>query len=84
MRVAAGSCAVRPGPAGRRSAAKLAELAPWYVPFALGDRRVNTMEFTDNFGAAIFADDNAQRMQFRTELIGGTLGRLLGDELGAA
>ena len=61
--------------------AKLAELGPWYVPFALGDPVVNTMEFTDNFGAAIFADDNAQRMQFRTELIGGTLGRLLGDEL---
>ena len=39
------------------------------------------MEFTDNFGAAIFAEDNAQRMQFRTELIGGTLERLLGDEL---
>ena len=39
------------------------------------------MEFTDNFGAAIFADDNAHRMQFRTELIGGTLERLLGDEL---
>lgn len=62
--------------------AKLAELGPWYVPFALGDPVVNTMEFTDNFGAAIFADDNAQRMQFRTELIGGTLGLLLGDELG--
>jgi tRNA (mo5U34)-methyltransferase len=61
--------------------AKLAELGPWYVPFAIGDPVVNTMEFTDNFGAAIFADDNAQRMQFRTELIGGTLGLLLGDEL---
>jgi len=60
---------------------KLADLGPWYVPFALGDPVVNTMEFTDNFGAAIFADDNAQRMQFRTELIGGTLGRLFGDEL---
>ena len=63
--------------------AKLAELGPWYVPFALGDPPVNTMEFTDNFGAAIFADDNAQRMQFRTELIGGTLSHLFGDELGA-
>ncbi len=63
---------------------ELAELGPWYVPFALGDPAgdaVNTMEFTDNFGAAIFADDNAQRMQFRTELIGGTLHRLFGDEL---
>ncbi len=62
--------------------AKLAELGPWYVPFSLGDPAVNTMEFTDNFGAAIFADDNARRMQFRTELIGGTLGRLFADELG--
>jgi len=62
--------------------AKLADLGPWYVPFALGDPPVNTMEFTDNFGAAIFADDNAQRMQFRTELIGGTLSRLFADELG--
>ena len=60
--------------------AKLAELGPWYVPFSLADG-VNTMEFTDNFGAAIFADDNAKRMQFRTELIGGTLSLLLGDEL---
>jgi tRNA (mo5U34)-methyltransferase len=60
---------------------KLAELAPWYVPFALGDPVVKTMEFTDNFGAAIFADDNAQRMQFRTELIGGTLAQMLGPEL---
>jgi len=62
--------------------ARLAELGPWYVPFSLGDPPVNTMEFTDNFGAAIFADDNAQRMQFRSELIGGTLARVLGDELG--
>ena len=64
--------------------AELADLGPWYVPFALGRTgadAVNTMEFTDNFGAAIFADDNAQRMQFRTELIGGTLQRLFGDEL---
>ena len=64
--------------------AKLAELGPWYVPFALGDVEnapVKTMEFTDNFGAAIFADDNAQRMQFRTELIGGTLELLFGAEL---
>jgi SAM-dependent methyltransferase len=61
--------------------AKLAELGPWYVPFSLGDPPVNTMEFTDNFGAAIFADDNAKRMQFRTELIGGTLARLFGDDL---
>lgn len=61
--------------------AKLAELGPWYVPFALGDPVVNTMEFTDNFGAAIFADDNAQRMQFRTELIGGTLTRVFGDQM---
>ena len=60
--------------------AKLAELGPWYVPFSFAGE-VNTMEFTDNFGAAIFAEDNAQRMQFRTELIGGTLERLLGDEL---
>jgi 2-polyprenyl-3-methyl-5-hydroxy-6-metoxy-1,4-benzoquinol methylase len=60
--------------------AKLAELGPWYVPFSLAED-VNTMEFTDNFGAAIFADDNAKRMQFRTELIGGTLSLLLGDEL---
>lgn len=62
----------------------LADLGPWYVPFALGDPErdaVNTMEFTDNFGAAIFADDNAQRMQFRTELIGGTLERLFDAEL---
>ena len=61
--------------------AKLADLGPWYVPFALGDPVVNTMEFTDNFGAAIFADDNAQRMQFRTDLINGTLARILGDEI---
>jgi len=61
--------------------AKLADLGPWYVPFALGDPVVNTMEFTDNFGAAIFADDNALRMQFRTELIGGTLTRVFGDEI---
>jgi len=61
--------------------AKLADLGPWYVPFALGDPVVNTMEFTDNFGAAIFAEDNALRMQFRTELIGGTLTRVLGDEI---
>jgi SAM-dependent methyltransferase len=59
---------------------RLAALGPWYVPFALGD--VNTMEFTDDFGSAIFADDNAMRMQFRTELIGGTIERLFGDELG--
>jgi len=58
---------------------RLAALGPWYVPFALGD--VNTMEFTDDFGSAIFADDNAMRMQFRTELIGGTIERLFGDEL---
>ncbi len=58
---------------------RLAALGPWYVPFALGG--VNTMEFTDDFGSAIFADDNALRMQFRTELIGGTLQRLFGDEL---
>ena len=62
----------------------LAELGPWYVPFALGDPGdavVNTMEFTDNYGAAIFAEDNAQRMQFRTDLIGGTLQLLFGGEL---
>jgi SAM-dependent methyltransferase len=61
--------------------AKLADLGPWYVPFALGDPVVNTMEFTDNFGAAIFAEDNALRMQFRSELIGGTLTRVLGEEI---
>jgi SAM-dependent methyltransferase len=72
----------RPGIGVDGLRAKLADLGPWYVPFALGDPVVNTMEFTDNFGAAIFAEDNAQRMQFRTELIGGTLGRLLGDDLG--
>jgi SAM-dependent methyltransferase len=58
---------------------RLAGLGPWYVPFQLGD--VNTMEFTDDFGSAIFADDNAMRMQFRTELIGGTIERLFGAEL---
>jgi SAM-dependent methyltransferase len=58
---------------------QLAALGPWYVPFALGG--VNTMEFTDDFGSAIFADDNAMRMQFRTELIGGTVERLFGEEL---
>jgi SAM-dependent methyltransferase len=71
----------RPGLAVDALRSKLADLGPWYVPFALGDPVVNTMEFTDNFGAAIFADDNALRMQFRTELIGGTLSRVLGDEL---
>jgi len=60
---------------------RLAPLGPWYVPFALGDG-VNTMEFTDDFGSAIFADDNAMRMQFRSELIGGTIERLFGSELG--
>jgi SAM-dependent methyltransferase len=60
---------------------RLAALAPWYVPFALGGG-VNTIEFTDDFGSAIFADDNAMRMQFRTELIGGTIERLFGPELG--
>ena len=60
---------------------RLAALGPWYVPFALGDG-VNTMEFTDDFGSAIFADDNAMRMQFRTELIGGTIEQLFGNELG--
>jgi 2-polyprenyl-3-methyl-5-hydroxy-6-metoxy-1,4-benzoquinol methylase len=62
----------------------LAELGPWYVPFALGDPGgavVNTMEFTDSFGASIFAEENAQRMQFRTDLIGGTLQLLFGSEL---
>src|SRR5690349_6258363 len=59
---------------------RLAALAPWYVPFSLGDG-VNTMEFTDDFGSAIFADDNAMRMQFRTELIGGTIQQLFGSEL---
>jgi len=58
---------------------RLEALGPWYVPFALGG--VNTMEFTDDFGSAIFADDNAMRMQFRSELIGGTIERLFGDEL---
>ena len=61
--------------------ARLAALGPWYVPFALGDG-VNTMEFTDDFGSAIFADDNAMRMQFRSELIAGTIERLFGAELG--
>ncbi len=59
---------------------RLAALGPWYVPFLLGDG-VNTMEFTDDFGSAIFADDNAQRMQFRTALIGETLELLFGAEL---
>jgi len=59
---------------------RLAALGPWYVPFALGDG-VNTIEFTDDFGSAIFADDNAMRMQFRSELIGGTIQRLFGAEL---
>jgi SAM-dependent methyltransferase len=59
---------------------RLAALGPWYVPFSLGG--VNTMEYTDDFGSAIFADDNAMRMQFRTELIGGTIERLFSDELG--
>jgi SAM-dependent methyltransferase len=39
------------------------------------------MEFTDNYGASIFAEENAQRMQFRTDLIGGTLQMLFGSEL---
>ena len=69
----------RPVPDGDLRA-KLADLGQWYVPFPLGDA-VNTMEFTDNFGAAIFAEDNARRMHFRSELICGTLARLLGDEL---
>src|SRR5262249_12257797 len=56
---------------------RLGALAPWYVPFALGDG-VNTMEFTDDFGSAIFADDNAMRMQFRSELIAGTIEQLFG------
>jgi SAM-dependent methyltransferase len=60
--------------------ARLTTLAPWYVPFALGGG-VNTMEYTDDFGSAIFADDNAMRMQFRSELIGGTIERLFGAEL---
>jgi 2-polyprenyl-3-methyl-5-hydroxy-6-metoxy-1,4-benzoquinol methylase len=60
---------------------RLAGLGPWYVPFVLGDG-VNTMEFTDDFGSAIFADDNAMRMQFRSDLIGGTIERLFGAELG--
>ena len=60
--------------------ARLATLGPWYVPFELGGG-VNTMEFTDDFGSAIFADDNAMRMQFRSELIGGTIERLFGAEL---
>ena len=60
--------------------ARLAALGPWYVPFALGDG-VNTMEFTDDFGSAIFADDNAMRMRFRSELIGGTIEQLFGAEL---
>ena len=60
---------------------RLAALGPWYVPFAVGDG-VNTIEFTDDFGSAIFADDNAMRMQFRSELIGGTIEQLFGPELG--
>jgi len=60
---------------------RLAALGPWYVPFALGDG-VNTIEFTDDFGSAIFADDNAMRMQFRSDLIGGTIEQLFGAELG--
>jgi tRNA (mo5U34)-methyltransferase len=60
--------------------AKLTELAPWYVPFALpGD--VNTMEYADRFGAQIFREGNAERLRFRTELITGTVARLLGSEL---
>ncbi len=60
---------------------RLAALGPWYVPFALAGG-VNTIEFTDDFGSAIFADDNAMRMQFRSDLIGGTIEQLFGPELG--
>jgi tRNA (mo5U34)-methyltransferase len=70
----------RPDVAEADLRARLAGLSPWYVPFTLG-HDVKTMEFTDNFGAAIFADDNAQRMQFRSELICGTVARLLGEDL---
>jgi len=62
---------------------KLADLAPWYVPFALPDG-VDTMEYTDRFGAKIFREGNAERMRFRTELITGTVALLLGDQLPSA
>jgi SAM-dependent methyltransferase len=60
--------------------AELTRLAPWYVPFELPGA-VNTMEYTDRFGAKIFREGNAERMRFRTELITGTIALLLGDEL---